>query len=166
MTASSRTFSIRRRARTRSARHRRQEHQIIEVITPDRVRFFDLTDNKELVSWGGRNTFGFVNLWEVYNEYDVTLGGGQSDLEPIVPFIRAFHDVLLQTLQAHKYHSTPKLKFKLKDVGTFLRNNFPEVLDDSGKITPGASIKWAGREVLFCAAGGRHRLHRGNVGAW
>jgi hypothetical protein len=126
-----------------------QEHQVIEVITPDRVRFFDLTDNKELVTWGGRNKFGFVNLCEVYNEYDVTLGGGQSDLEPIVPFIRAFHDVLLQTLQAHKYHSTPKLKFTLKDVGTFLRNNFPEVLDDSGKIVAGSSIKWAGREVLF-----------------
>jgi hypothetical protein len=125
------------------------EHQVIEVITPERIRFFDLTDNKELVSWGGSNTFGFVPAAEVYNEYDVTLGGGQSDLEPIVPFIRAFHDVMLQTLQAHKYHSTPKLKFRLKDVVTFLKNNFPEVLDDTGRIVSGAAVKWSGREVLF-----------------
>lgn len=126
-----------------------REHQVIEVVTPGRIRFFDLTENVELVSWGGPNRYGFVNLAEVYNEYDVTLGGGQSDLEPLVPFIRAFHDVLLQTLQAHKYHSTPKLKFKIKDVSTFLKNNFPDVLDENGKIVPGASIKWSGREVLF-----------------
>jgi hypothetical protein len=125
------------------------EHQVIEVVTPTSVRFFDLTDNVELFSWGGRNKFGFVNLWEVHNEYDVTLGGGQSDLEPIVPFIRAFHDVLLQSLQAHKYHSTPKLRFQIKDIVTFLRNNIPDVLDDNGKVIPGATFKWSGREVLF-----------------
>jgi hypothetical protein len=125
------------------------EHQVIEVVTPERIRFFDLTDNKELVSWGGPNRYGFVNAAEVHNEYDATLGGGQSDLEPLIPFIRSFHDVLLQTLRAHKYHSTPKLRFQIKDVGTFLRNNFPDVLDDNGRITPGASIRWEGREVLF-----------------
>lgn len=125
------------------------EHQIIEVVTADSIRFFDLTDDRELESWGGTNKFGFVAFGDIFNEYDVSLGGGQSDLEPIIPFIRSFHEVLLQTLEAHKYHSTPKLRFKIKDVITFFKNNFPEVLDDTGNPVPGSSIKWSGRELLF-----------------
>jgi hypothetical protein len=127
-----------------------REHQIIEIVTPERYRFFDLTDNKELDSWGQSNTLGFVPLWEVWNEYAVDLGGGRSDLEPIVPFVRAFHEVLDQALKAHKYHSTPKIRFKVKDVGQFLYNNWPEVLDPAtNRPKSGSTINWEGREIIF-----------------
>jgi hypothetical protein len=126
-----------------------REHQIIEIITPDRYRFYDKTENRELQTWGGPNTLGFVPLWEAWNEYDASLGGGQSEIEPIQPFIRAFHEVLLQTLQTHKYHSSPKLHFKVKDIATFLNNNFPGTIDENGKLVPGSTISWRGREIIF-----------------
>lgn len=125
-------------------------HHVLEIITPDNYRFYDKTDEKWLASWETPNVAKFVPLWPIYNEYAADLGGGQSDIEPVLPFIQAFHEVLLQTLGAHKYHSTPKAKFVLKSVATFLKNNFPEVLDEStGKVKPGAKINWSGREVFF-----------------
>jgi hypothetical protein len=128
---------------------RNKEHEILETIYPNRIIFWDKTDNKYLRSWETRNRYGFVPVWPVWNEYSADLGGGQSDLEPVLPFIRAFHDVLLQTLTAHRYHSTPKLKLNLQEVNAFLRNNFPDVLDDSGQIKPGAKVTWSGNEILF-----------------
>jgi hypothetical protein len=134
---------------------RTKEHEIIEVITAQMYTFYDKTDDVELESWRTKNTWKFVPLWESFNEYDVALGGGQSDIEPILPFISAFHEVLLQSLASHKYHSTPKAKFVLKDVMTFLSNNFPEVIDTDpqsprfGKIKSDAKINWSGREIFF-----------------
>lgn len=126
------------------------EHEIAEVITAEEYRFFDKTDDRELTSWRTPNTWRFVPVWPAWNEYESSLGGGQSDIEPVLPFIQAFHEVLLQTLQAHKYHSTPKAKFVLKDIMAFLANNFPEVIDPAtNKIRPGAKINWSGREILF-----------------
>ena len=134
---------------------RKREHEIIEVITAQDYRFYDKTDDVELDSWTTRNAWRFVPVWPVWNEYDNALSGGQSDIEPVLPFIQAFHEVLLQSLSAHKYHSTPKAKFKLKDVMAFLQNNFPTVIDTDpnsstyGKIKPDAKIQWSGRELFF-----------------
>lgn len=128
---------------------RMREHHIIETISPDEYRFYDKTENRELVSWRTRNVWGFVPMWPAYNEYDVALAGGQSDIEPVLPFIQAFHEVMLQALAAHKYHSTPKAYFKLKDVYSFLRNNFPAAVDAGGKLIPGAKIELTGREVYL-----------------
>jgi hypothetical protein len=126
-----------------------KEHHIIEVCTPEEYRWYDKTENEELTSWRSSNLYGFVPFIEIFNEFDAALGGGQSDIEPVYPFIQAFHDVLQQTLMAHKYHATPKAKFKVKDVQSFLRNNFPDVLDEGGKVKSGATIPWQGREILF-----------------
>jgi hypothetical protein len=125
------------------------EHEILEIITPDKVRFFDKTDNVELIELNYINRFGFVPLEEVYNEYDSSLSGGQSDLESVVPLIRALHDVMAQGLMAHKYHSIPKVKFKVKEIEPFIKNNFPSALDENGQLKPGAGISWKGKEVLF-----------------
>lgn len=125
-------------------------HEIIETITPEQYSFFDKTDAKFLESWSIRNTWGFVPVWPVYNEYDSTLGGGQSDIEPVLPFLRAFHDLFLQSITAHAYHSIPKLKFTLKDITPFLKNNFPEVLDtDTGAVKAGSQIKLSSRDIFF-----------------
>jgi hypothetical protein len=133
---------------SRSSRPQVKEHEIWEVITPNEYRYYDKTDNKWLISWQRTNTYGFVPLIEVFNEYDSALSGGQSDLEGSYPFVRAFHETLLQALKAHKYHSIPKLKFQVEDIVGFLRNNFPDTISEDGQPIPGASIKWQGREVL------------------
>jgi hypothetical protein len=129
-----------------------EEHEIIEVIDAKAFTFYDKTAHTTLPDWTTPNNWGFVPVWEVWNEYAADLGGGQSDIEPILPFIEAFHQVLGQTLAAHTYHSTPKVKFKLKDVRVFLKNNWPDVLDDNGNVKAGASIDWSGRQVMFFQA--------------
>jgi hypothetical protein len=127
-----------------------EEHDVLEIIDQQSFKFFDQMEHKWIDELGSPNPWGFVNLVEVWNEWDAALQGGQSDLEPVIPFINAFHDVLTQGLQAHAYHSTPKLKLKLADVMPFIRNNFPELLDpESGQIADGAAISWRGREIFF-----------------
>jgi hypothetical protein len=129
------------------------EHEILEIISQEGYRYFDRTDRRWLEDMARPNTWGIVPLVEVWNEYDSSLSGGQSDLEPLLPFIRAFHDVMCQSLQAHKYHSVPKIMFKLEEVSTFIRNNFPEAWDaETGTIKARAEISWQGREILFLQA--------------
>ncbi len=123
---------------------------IVEVITPTQYRFWNVTRGQWMEDWERVNRWGFVPILEVFNEYDATLGGGQSDLEGAYPFMLAFHDVLGQALAAHKYHSIPKVKLRLNDIGPFLANNFPDAIDPvTGRIEPGAKISWRGTEILF-----------------
>ncbi len=126
-----------------------KEHEIWEDITPERYRYYDRTERRWIDEWSRDNPDGFVPIVEVWNEYDSALSGGQSDLESVYPFIKAFHEVMRQSLQAHAYHSTPKLRFKVEDVRAFLKNNFPDTIDENGEPVAGATINWKGREVLF-----------------
>ena len=131
-----------------------EEHDILEIITRDDYRFFDQTEQEWISELSAVNPWGFVPLLEVYNEWDASLNGGQSDLETPLPFMRAFNDVLNQGLQAHRYHSTPKVVMKLNDVAPFIKNNFPEAVDqETGQILPHAEISWRGREILFLQQG-------------
>jgi hypothetical protein len=96
------------------------------------------------------NRWKFVPVMEVWNEWDASLQGGQSDFESVIPFIKAFHDVVAQGLQAHKYHSTPKIKMKVADIAQFIKNNFASAWDETtGTVKEGASVDWSGREILF-----------------
>jgi len=70
------------------------------------------------------NTWGFLSIVHFRNEGEETKEFGQSDLEPIEPFLKVYHDVLLHAIQGSKLHSTPRLKFKIKDLAAFLKNNF------------------------------------------
>jgi hypothetical protein len=127
-----------------------EEHQVIEIIDQQKTVFFDQTDSVWMNELASTNRLGFVPFLEIYNEWDSSLQGGQSDLETVLPFLQAFHDVLTQSLQAHKYHSTPKLKLKLTEVGQFIANNFPEIIDETtGRIRAGSEVSWKGREILF-----------------
>lgn len=86
------------------------------------------------------NNWGFIPIIHFKNEADETREYGQSDLEPIEPFLKAYHDLLFNALQASHMHSTPRLKFKLKDVAAFLQNNFGianprEFAEKGGTIT-------------------------------
>jgi hypothetical protein len=131
-----------------------EEHDVLEIITRQDFRFYDTNDDQWLDDLGSENRFNFVPLVEVYNEWDAALNSGQSDYETVLPFMEAFHEVLKQGLQAHKYHSTPKVVMKLRDVAPFIKNNFPEAVDpDTGQIVPHAEISWRGREILFLQDG-------------
>lgn len=126
-----------------------KEHDVMEFITRQDFRFYDKTDEKWLDSLARPNTWGFVPILEMFNEWDAALQDGQSEYESVIPFIRAFHDLMVQGLQAHRYHSTPKVKLKLKEVLPFIKNNFPDAVDETGKIVPGSTVNWKGREILF-----------------
>jgi len=131
-----------------------EEHDVLEIIDRQRYSFFDQTTDSWLDDMAAPNRWGFVPLLEVFNEWDASLQGGQSDLETPLPFMKAINDVLSQGLQAHKYHSTPKVVLKLQDVAPFIKNNFPEAVDqDTGAILPHSEISWRGREILFLQVG-------------
>lgn len=134
----------------RGSRPQTKTHKIWEVISPERYDYWDETENRWITEWSRANPDGFVPVLQAWNEYDSSLSGGQSDLESVYPFIKAFHEVMRQALQAHGYHSTPKLRFKVTDVISFLRANFPDTIDpETLTPIPGASIPWKNREVLF-----------------
>lgn len=129
---------------------RLETHELLEIVTPEEYRWYDKTAGKWLDTWRTPNTWRFVALWTSYNDYASDLGGGQSDIEPVLSFIKAFHEVLQDTLVAHKYHSIPKVKFNVKDVGQFIANNFPNAIDPETKRPKvGAKINLSGREVYF-----------------
>ena len=77
---------------------------------------------------------------------------GQSDIEPIEPYVKAYHDVMLHALKGSKMHSTPKLKLTLKDVPRFLKNNFG-VEDPVEFAKEGGTINLDGHEILFFTEG-------------
>jgi hypothetical protein len=131
---------------------RMQTHEILEIVTGEMYRFFDKTDGHELLTWRARNTWGFVPIWPFYNEFANDLGGGMSDIESVLPFIEAFHDVLRDALAAHAYHSIPKVKFTVKSVDQFIANNWPDIIDpETRKVKEGAKINWQGHEIMFFA---------------
>lgn len=134
-----------------------QTHNIVEEITPTDFRYFDESTGNWRDDLAAPNSWGFVPLIEVFNEYDSALSDGQSDLEAVAPFILAFHDVMAQSLSAHKYHSIPKAKFKIHDLMSFLANNWPESFekDENGEpimSTFTGEISWKGTEILFMEA--------------
>jgi hypothetical protein len=127
-----------------------QEHDVLEIIDRESYKFFDQTTHEWLTEMESGNAAGFVPLLPAHNEWDAALQSGQSDLETVIPFIRAFHDVITQGLQAHGYHSTPKVVMNLEDVAPFIKNNFPDAVDpDTGELKQSAEISWRGREILF-----------------
>ena len=129
---------------------RLETHELLEIITPAKYTWFDKTSAEELSSWSMQNKWKFVPIWPAYNDYASDLGGGQSDIEPILPFIQAFHEVLNDTLAAHKYHSIPKAKFNVKNVENFMKNNWPTLFDETtGKLKAGAKVEWKGKEIMF-----------------
>jgi hypothetical protein len=138
----------------RQGKLRTKQHVIIEQITATDYTYWDQTEGKDRPDLNQRNDWGFVPLVEVFNEWDAYLESGQSDLESSFVFIKAFHDVLYQTLLAHKHHSIPKATFQVNDVGTFLANNFPEAFekDELGRPIMGTfngKVSWKGTEILF-----------------
>lgn len=89
----------------------------------------------------------FIPIVHFKNEGDESLYG-QSDLEPIEPFLKAYHDIMLHAMQGSKMHSTPRLMLKVKDVAKFLRNNFG-VTDVAAYYKKGGTLDLDGKELMI-----------------
>lgn len=90
----------------------------------------------------------FIPIIHFKNEDDETAAFGKSELEPIEPFLKAYHDVTLHAMQGSKMHSTPRLKLKLNDVKAFLSNNFG-ITDPTKHFKDGGKVDLNGHEMLI-----------------
>lgn len=132
------------------ARSHGRAHEIIEIITPQQYLYWDATENLLLEDFTTNNDWNFVPLVEVFNDYDEALHGGSSDLETVYPLLQPFHDIFSQTRTAFKYHANPKVQIQVNDVLNFVKNNFPDAIQD-GQFT--GKVSWRDRDVFFMETG-------------
>ena len=98
------------------------------------------------------NPWGFIPIVHFRNEASVTAAFGKSDIEPIEPFIKAYHDVMLHAINGSKMHSTPRLNLQLKDVAGFLLHNFG--IEDVARFAKeGKTINLDGHELIITQDG-------------
>lgn len=93
------------------------------------------------------NLWGFIPVVHFRNEPEETQLYGASDLEPVEPFMKAYHDTMLFAVQGSKYFSRPKVKFQLRDVQKFLTDNFSQEEINAGKL------KFADKEIFLLQEG-------------
>lgn len=111
------------------------DYTIYEVLTPTE-RYLEVDGNapeevRQLIAERSKaeesdNKWGFIPIVHFRNEHEDTHTNGLSDLEPIEPFMRAYHDVFLYSIQGAKSIARPKTSFALNDVKSFLARNFSE----------------------------------------
>lgn len=109
----------------------RQRYAIIERITPETITFepdsnapAGVRDQVEQLNQD--NPWGFVPIIHYKNEAEEHRVYGVSELEPVEPFFRAYHDTMMHAVRGSRIFSRPKVAFKLKDVERFLKDNFTE----------------------------------------
>lgn len=98
------------------------------------------------------NNWGFIPIIHFRNEGDSSAVNGKSELEPVEPFLKAYHDVMLQAVQGSRLHSNPKLKLKIKDIRQFLRLNFG-VTDIEKFLAEGGKLNLSGNDVVILQEG-------------
>ncbi len=126
-----------------------KEYMVTQKIMADRIAVTVEGDAPEgIVGEIRPNPWGFIPIIHFKNEPEETELYGTSELEPIEPYLKAYHDVMLHAMQGSKMHSTPRLKLKLRDVQSFLKNNFPEALQAVQRGEP-ANIDLRGHELLI-----------------
>ncbi len=126
-----------------------KEYTVMQRITAGEITVKVEGDAPEgLISEIRPNSWGFIPIVHFKNEPEETELYGTSELEPIEPYMKAYHDVMLHAMQGSKMHSTPRLKLKLRDVQAFLANNFPEALKAVQRGEQ-ANIDLKGHELLI-----------------
>lgn len=131
-------------------------YDIIEVLSADEfVKYYkgndvpealkNITESNPQVE---PNKWGFTPIIHWLNESEEDELYGRSDLEPVEPFMKAYHDVMLNSLKNNKMHAAPKLKLKINDVASFLKNNFGV---DVNALKPGEkpSINFSGSDIII-----------------
>ncbi len=104
------------------------DYTVIETITPTTIKKMYKGTNIPAgkVDEEYSNEWGFIPIVHFKNSEEADEVNGRSELENIEPFMRAYHDILLQSMQANKLHSVPKIKLKLENIAGFLKRNFTE----------------------------------------
>lgn len=127
----------------------KQEYIVRQRITATEV-ITEVTGTapESVVSSQEANPWGFIPIVHFKNEPDETELHGYSELEPIEPFLKAYHDVMIHAISGSKMHSTPKMKFKLGDVKSFLQNNFPDAYTAIQK-GEAPTISMSGKELFL-----------------
>lgn len=121
---------------------------LTEIITPKERRFevdgrapADVRDR--LAAERPEQPWGVIPIVHFANEREEYSLWGASDLEPVEPYLKAYHDTMLHAVTGSRLFSRPKVKFKLKDVRQFLERNFSEDERRSGKV------QFAGKELFL-----------------
>lgn len=83
----------------------------------------------------------FIPIQHFKNGYSNSLYG-KSEIEPIEPYLKVYHDIMLHAMQGSKMHSTPKLGLYVKDVSKFIKANFPSA-------KPNSDVDMTGREIFI-----------------
>jgi len=127
----------------------RREYQVTQKIMADRIAVNVEGDAPEgLISEIRPNSWGFIPIVHFKNEPEEAELYGTSELEAVEPYLKAYHDVMLHAMQGSKMHSTPRLKLQLRDVQSFLQNNFPDALKAVQRGEQ-ANIDLKGHELLI-----------------
>ncbi len=126
------------------------ENIITEVITKDTIEF--IVDGRaplELQGLSGEreNPWGFIPILHFKNEAEEYQIFGVSELEPVEPFFKAYHDTMLFAVQGARLFARPKVKFKLQSVERFLNVNFSKEEIEAGRI------RFADKEIFFLQEG-------------
>lgn len=126
------------------------EFSITETITADTMTLeVDARAPVEIRQLAGStaNPWKFIPVVHFRNESEESQLFGSSDLEPIEPFLKAYHDTMLFAVQGSKLFSRPKAKFSLADVDKFLKDNFSDEELTAGKL------KFADKEIFLLSEG-------------
>ena len=130
--------------------NKRKEYVVTERITAEQteIKYSGNEVPADKNNYEVPNPWGFIPIVHLKNEAEEDELYGSSDLEPIEPYLKAYHDVMLHAMQGSKLHSTPKMKLNVKDVAQFLLVNFGV---DISKVKPGEkpSISLEGKELLI-----------------
>lgn len=129
---------------------RERQYRLTEVLTPERRTLVPQTDapaEVRALADDGPNPWGFIPVVHFRNEPEETELFGASDLEPVEPFLKAYHDVMLFAIQGAKLFSRPKVKIKVQNARRFLSDNFPAEEVSAGRI------RFADREIFLLQQG-------------
>ncbi len=134
------------------SKQKKQSYTVTEKITPTTRTMAVEGDapaelRQQIESMQGTNPWGFIPVVHFKNEGEETALYGQSDLEPVEPFLKAYHDTMLHSVQGSRLFSRPKVRFSVRDVEQFIQDNF------SAEEIRAGSLKFAGKEIFFMREG-------------
>lgn len=133
-----------------------REYIIVETILPDKIEtYFDGNDvplqYKEFDEQHPRqerNKWGFVNIIHFRNDAEPAELYGHSEIEAALPYIKAYHDVMSNSMINNKLHSAPKMIMNVADVTEFLNINFGIDVESLAE-GESANINLQGTEILI-----------------
>lgn len=130
--------------------NREREYSVKQTITKDQIITELEGDVPPGIESGVKeNRWGFIPIIHFKNEPEESELYGTSELEPIEPYLKAYHDVMLHAIRGSKLHSTPRLKLTLNNVEEFLRRNFGDTIIEQVRRGEKVKVNLEGHELLL-----------------